>query len=246
MGSICTTQRFWESSGTKTVKIIHPDGRVRVYYLPIRAGPLMSWYPNTFLCSLESMYADSYLYQIPDDEILKLGHVYFLMPISKLQELLSLQELVELALKANASLAQLKRTQADQSSFVISLAHQFRGWCSKIPILGHDSVARKYETAKEHKLENILASYSQVLFRRGEDKLTPPPLHPKATKAKPQDPGGSQGEKAPKRQREGNYVAHDSASKKAKVAKATKIMLSFGMTSEEAEVIEKKVFSGST
>ncbi|KAJ6385835.1 hypothetical protein OIU77_028915 [Salix suchowensis] len=52
------------------------------------------------------MYIGCHLPQVPDDEELQLGQLYFLVPLSKSKAPLSLQELCALASKASASLAQ--------------------------------------------------------------------------------------------------------------------------------------------
>ncbi|CAK7329755.1 unnamed protein product [Dovyalis caffra] len=53
------------------------------------------------------MYIDCHLPQVPDDEELQLGQLYFLMPLSQSNVPLSLQQLGALACKASASLAHL-------------------------------------------------------------------------------------------------------------------------------------------
>ncbi|KAB5541393.1 hypothetical protein DKX38_014367 [Salix brachista] len=89
-----------------TAKIIHVDGRLQEFRQPIKASHVLSLNPNNFLCGSESMYIDCHLPQVPDDEELQLGQLYFLVPLSKSKAPLSLQELCALASKASASLAQ--------------------------------------------------------------------------------------------------------------------------------------------
>ncbi|KAH8510781.1 hypothetical protein Peur_052431 [Populus x canadensis] len=91
---------------TSPAKIVHIDGRLQEFREPIKASNVLSLNPNSFLCSSESMYIDRRLPQVPDDEELQVGQLYFLMPLSKSKTPLSLQELCALASKANASLAQ--------------------------------------------------------------------------------------------------------------------------------------------
>ncbi|XP_050104638.1 uncharacterized protein LOC126584232 [Malus sylvestris] len=51
------------------------------------------------------MDVDSYAPQVPEDEELQLGQIYFLMPLSQTKSSLSLQDLCSLAIKASAALA---------------------------------------------------------------------------------------------------------------------------------------------
>ncbi|KAK2665239.1 hypothetical protein Ddye_003813 [Dipteronia dyeriana] len=92
---------FWQS----TAKIIHMDGRLQEIRQPIKAGHVISQYPKTFLCSSESMYVDSVLPHVAEDEELQMGQIYFLMPLSKSHVPLTLQELCSLAIKASSALS---------------------------------------------------------------------------------------------------------------------------------------------
>ncbi|EEF43320.1 conserved hypothetical protein [Ricinus communis] len=89
-----------------TAKIVDRDGRLQEFKQPIKANYVLSQNPNCFLCSSESMYVNSPVSPVPDDEELQVGQIYFLMPLSKSHVLLSLQELCALAIKASAALAQ--------------------------------------------------------------------------------------------------------------------------------------------
>ncbi|KAH0977700.1 hypothetical protein GBA52_027419 [Prunus armeniaca] len=51
------------------------------------------------------MYVGSCAPQVPKDEELRLGQIYFLMPLSQSKSPLSLQDLCSLAIKASAALA---------------------------------------------------------------------------------------------------------------------------------------------
>ncbi|KAM7262761.1 hypothetical protein ACFE04_000444 [Oxalis oulophora] len=101
----------------------------------------------------------------------------------------------------------------------------------------------KYETAKDRKLETIIASYSQVLANRGEEMSAPLPPTSKVDKDQASD------DKAPKRQRAVRGTAKDSSSKRTKVVKATKNVEDIGnvgVPSSEVTLLENKVSSGST
>lgn len=92
----------WPSSA----QIVHIDGRLQEFRQPTKASHVLSQNPNCFLCNSESMYIDCHVPQVPEDEELQLGQIYFLMPLSKSHARLSLQELCVLASKASVALAQ--------------------------------------------------------------------------------------------------------------------------------------------
>ncbi|KAL3538931.1 hypothetical protein ACH5RR_002297 [Cinchona calisaya] len=85
-------------------QIIHWNGRLQEFWHPIKAGEILSQNPNCFLCSSETMNVNSFPHQMAKDEELQLAQLYFLMPISKLREPLTLQDLCKLAVKASKEL----------------------------------------------------------------------------------------------------------------------------------------------
>ncbi|KAF6155770.1 hypothetical protein GIB67_007417 [Kingdonia uniflora] len=88
-----------------TTKVIHLDGRLQEFKYPITACHILLQNPKCFLCSLETMYLDSYLPHVPDSEELQLGQIYFVLKQSQSQVPLSLPDLCNLAIKASTSLA---------------------------------------------------------------------------------------------------------------------------------------------
>lgn len=93
-----------------TANIIYMDGKLQRFRQSIKASQVLSQNPGCFLCSSESMYVDSYLQHVSEDEDLKLGQIYFLMPLSKSQAPLTLQELCSLAIKASSALSSYKNS----------------------------------------------------------------------------------------------------------------------------------------
>ncbi|KAJ0041422.1 hypothetical protein Pint_28185 [Pistacia integerrima] len=86
-----------------TAKIIHMDGRVQELKAPISARNIISQNPNHFLCSSESMYMNNCLPQMPEEEELQLGQIYFLVPLSHAHKLLTLKDICSFAIKANSA-----------------------------------------------------------------------------------------------------------------------------------------------
>ncbi|XP_048135641.1 uncharacterized protein LOC115737217 [Rhodamnia argentea] len=94
----------WSSSPPSTLKLIHTDGRLQEFTQTIKASHLLSQNPNCFLCSSESMFIDSTVPRIHEEEDLCLGQLYFLLPLSMSRAPLTLRELCLLAIKASAVL----------------------------------------------------------------------------------------------------------------------------------------------
>ena len=88
-----------------TAKVINLDGKLEEFLFPIKAGLILSQNPNCFLCNSETMFINSVAPPVADNEELQLGQIYFLIPLSKSQTPLSLQDLCVLAVKASAAVA---------------------------------------------------------------------------------------------------------------------------------------------
>ncbi|KAM3377063.1 hypothetical protein P3S68_009476 [Capsicum galapagoense] len=88
----------------KVAMVIQINGKLQEFRQPITAGEILVQNPNFFLCSSEAMNVNSLVPQLAKDEMLQLGQLYFLMPISKLQTPLSLQDMCVLAVKASTAL----------------------------------------------------------------------------------------------------------------------------------------------
>ncbi|GMY11621.1 hypothetical protein FCV25MIE_06860 [Fagus crenata] len=89
---------------SKTTKVIHMDGWVQELKQPIQAKAITPQNPNCFLCSSESLSIGTCAPQVSDEEDLQPGHIYFLMPLSKAHQPLSLPDLCALAIKASTAL----------------------------------------------------------------------------------------------------------------------------------------------
>ncbi|XP_076906711.1 uncharacterized protein LOC143562928 [Bidens hawaiensis] len=91
------------STTTKVINSI--DGKLLEFRQPITASHVLSGHLNTFfLCSSENMFVNWHVPHVAADEELQPGQIYFIMPVSKLQRPLSLQELCLLAVKASSAL----------------------------------------------------------------------------------------------------------------------------------------------
>lgn len=92
-----------------TTKIIHlEDGKLQELRHLVKACQILSQQnQECFLCSLESINIDKTAPQVPENEELQLGQIYFLMPLSHYSKSpLSLQDVCVLAIKASKVLSQ--------------------------------------------------------------------------------------------------------------------------------------------
>ncbi|XP_010681205.2 uncharacterized protein LOC104896186 [Beta vulgaris subsp. vulgaris] len=110
MGGCASSQKnLGKKSGKKptlkVVKVIHMDGRVKEFSPPICAEQILSCNPGCFLCCSDSMFIDSFPTKVPEPEELQPGHFYFLLPKSKANKPLSLEDLCELAIKASSNIS---------------------------------------------------------------------------------------------------------------------------------------------
>ena len=105
---------------SSTAKIIHLDGKLQQFKQSIKAGHIVSQNPNCFLYSSDSMFIDAHVPQVPEDEELQLGEIYFLMPLCQSHKPLSLQELCALALKASNALTHLDKGSSSPEASPIS------------------------------------------------------------------------------------------------------------------------------
>ncbi|XP_076957531.1 uncharacterized protein LOC143633042 [Bidens hawaiensis] len=88
-----------------TVKVINSgDGRLQEFKQPVMVSHVLSGHPAAFLCSSDTMFVGCHVPQMPGNEELQMGQIYFLMPLSNSNNPLSLHELCSLAIKAGLAL----------------------------------------------------------------------------------------------------------------------------------------------
>ncbi|MED6167375.1 hypothetical protein PIB30_002350 [Stylosanthes scabra] len=109
----CGDARVFESfRRPSSIMIMNMDGkRIMEYHRPIPASHVVSDTPGYFLCNSESMHVGTCMPRVPDDEELLPGRIYFLVPISKSREPLTLPLLCDLAVKAGSALATTNSVQ---------------------------------------------------------------------------------------------------------------------------------------
>ncbi|KAL9229429.1 hypothetical protein vseg_004895 [Gypsophila vaccaria] len=88
----------------ETVKLILQDGSLEEFSYPVKVSHILLTKPNTFICNSDEMEFDVAVTGVRDNDELQLGQLYFALPLSKLNHRLKVEEMVSLAVKANAAL----------------------------------------------------------------------------------------------------------------------------------------------
>ncbi|KAL4555688.1 hypothetical protein LXL04_038316 [Taraxacum kok-saghyz] len=125
---ICASSQFTKNQGRplitngnvspSTVKVMNSlDGKLQEFRQPITAEEVLSGHPKTlFLCSSENMFVNRHVPHVPGDEELYPGQIYFLMPISKSNIPISLEDLCVLAVQASSVFEMEKETRANDKT----------------------------------------------------------------------------------------------------------------------------------
>lgn len=73
----------------RTIKIIHSNGHVEIYDRPITASKLMVEFPKHLVCHSDSFFIGQKIPALSENDELKLGHKYFLLPTHFFHSVLS-------------------------------------------------------------------------------------------------------------------------------------------------------------
>ncbi|KAJ3679010.1 hypothetical protein LUZ60_017021 [Juncus effusus] len=96
------------SSARAMVRVIAADGSLRQFSPPVSASDALINTPNSssfFLCNSDTLYFNSYISAVLPEELLRPGHLYFILPLSMLGIALSHLEMAALAVKATSAFA---------------------------------------------------------------------------------------------------------------------------------------------
>ncbi|KAG9447343.1 hypothetical protein H6P81_013471 [Aristolochia fimbriata] len=85
----CVHQVPSDPSGRRTVKLIKSDGLVKIYHRPVNAAELMLEFPKHLICHSDSFLIGQKIPALSENDELKLGHKYFLLPKHFFQSVLS-------------------------------------------------------------------------------------------------------------------------------------------------------------
>ncbi|KAI9089146.1 hypothetical protein K1719_029425 [Acacia pycnantha] len=86
------------------IMVMDLEGGFKELKQPVTASSVIADHPNCFLCNSESIYLGTCLPPVPEEEELRPGQIYFVLPLSQLHQPLSLSALCDLAIKAASAL----------------------------------------------------------------------------------------------------------------------------------------------
>ncbi|XP_023512544.1 uncharacterized protein LOC111777254 [Cucurbita pepo subsp. pepo] len=93
-----------DSVNVATAKLILTDGTLLEFSYPVKVSFLLHKHPATFICNSDDMDFDDAVYAVHDDDHLQLGHLYFALPLDRLNQPLHPEEMAALAVKASSAL----------------------------------------------------------------------------------------------------------------------------------------------
>ncbi|GFQ03829.1 hypothetical protein PHJA_002526700 [Phtheirospermum japonicum] len=88
-----------------TAKLILQNGQLREFTCPIKVSDLLQQNPSCFICSADEMEFDQFAVEIGGDEVLRLGEVYFELPLGWRSQRLQAEDMAALAVKASLALS---------------------------------------------------------------------------------------------------------------------------------------------
>uniref|UniRef100_A0ACD5Y3S4 Uncharacterized protein n=1 Tax=Avena sativa TaxID=4498 RepID=A0ACD5Y3S4_AVESA len=102
-----------------TAKVVHVEGSVAQYATPVTAREALGDAANnasTFLCSSDELRFDAPARALAEEEALRPGWLYFVLPVSMLRRPLSGQEMAALAVKASSAFASIASNRKGQKA----------------------------------------------------------------------------------------------------------------------------------
>jgi len=88
-----------------TAKVVVHDGRMDEFSYPVKVSYLLQLYPTCFICDSDEMAFDHVVTAVHHDHELKLGQLYFALPLNRLKRHLPPQEMAALAVTASSALS---------------------------------------------------------------------------------------------------------------------------------------------
>ncbi|KAF9618112.1 hypothetical protein IFM89_000071 [Coptis chinensis] len=93
-----------DATSVASSKLILLDGQLQEFPYPVKVSCLLQKYPSSFICNSDDMEFEDFVTALDEDEELQVGHLYFLLPLSKLRYPLQADEMAALAVKASLAL----------------------------------------------------------------------------------------------------------------------------------------------
>ena len=108
MGS-CFSSASPYSVRTPTAKVVAVDGSLREYSVPVTVSSVLGAGQSCFLCDSDSLFFDTNISALDSEAVLELGHIYFVLPVAKLDHPLSGSDMAALAVKASSALTRVSK-----------------------------------------------------------------------------------------------------------------------------------------
>ncbi|GLJ46356.1 hypothetical protein SUGI_0977150 [Cryptomeria japonica] len=112
---------------SNTIKLIFVDGRLQEFEKQVKAAEIMVENPQQFVCEAAALHVGRRINPLPADEDLELGHLYFLLPMSKLQGVVSRSDLASIALKARSAMKASSKSSVKIFPMLGEMGFFFRG-----------------------------------------------------------------------------------------------------------------------
>ncbi|KAL2333654.1 hypothetical protein Fmac_014867 [Flemingia macrophylla] len=104
-----TTGKPTTTAEGATAKVVVHDGRVEEFSYPVKVSYLLQLYPACFICDSDEMGYDDVVTAVHQDHELRLGQLYFALPLSRLKRHLPPHEMAALAVTASAALSKCRK-----------------------------------------------------------------------------------------------------------------------------------------
>ncbi|KAJ9564072.1 hypothetical protein OSB04_000038 [Centaurea solstitialis] len=100
---ICISQP--STAASATAKLILPDGTLQEFPSAVAVSAVLRHHPSTFICNADDMDFDDVVSPLKPHHLLHPGHLYFALPLTRLNHPLHPEDMAALAVKASAALA---------------------------------------------------------------------------------------------------------------------------------------------
>ncbi|MED6171813.1 hypothetical protein PIB30_044231 [Stylosanthes scabra] len=89
----------------ETAKLIVHDGRFQEFSYAVKVSYLLQLYQGCFICNSDDMEFDGVIRAVRETEFLKLGQLYFVLPLDRLNRTIKPEEMAALAVLASSAIA---------------------------------------------------------------------------------------------------------------------------------------------
>ncbi|CAN8278643.1 unnamed protein product [Cochlearia groenlandica] len=93
-----------ESRRSDTAKLILQDGTLEEFTTPVKVWQILQKNPTSFVCNSDDMDFDDAVLAVSGNEDLRLGELYFVLPLTWLNHPLRAEQMAALAVKASSAL----------------------------------------------------------------------------------------------------------------------------------------------